>query len=256
MDIRQYILDWGHSGARAVLYGTISVGLGGLPNGRGRDISRWCMHRWCKGTSEALGVSRSVIGADILANAGQCVVVANHVSTADIIILGSVLTMDYRWLAKAPLFNVPFTGWHLRFAGHVPVYRGEQRHKNSALAKRIHQAVEEGASMMFFPEGTRSETGHLTEFRIGAFMAAIHEGLPILPVVLRGTAKLMKKNAPHTDPDAEKHCSVAILPEIFADPAIAGESDKQRAERLRDRVWDAYRAELYGDDGQPPRPDL
>ena len=247
MDLRQYIHDWGHAGGRAALYGSISVGLGGLP-GRGRSISAWCMHRWCKGTCDALGIERTVHHPERLANAPQAVMVANHLSTADIIVLGSILRSDYRWLAKAPLFNVPFTGWHLRFAGHVPVYRGEQRHRNSALARRIHKVVDEGASLLFFPEGTRSETGHLKEFRVGAFMAAVLEDLPVLPLVLKGTAQLMKKNAPHTDPDADKRCSITVLP--LVQPPKEGD-DRERAEALQAQVWEAYRRELYGE-GYPP----
>ena len=252
MNLFRYIRDWGHSGSRAAFYGTISLTLGGIP-GRGRSISQWAMHNWCAGSCDALGIMRDVTNGHLLHQTGQCVIVANHLSTADIIVLGSVIDTDYRWLAKAPLFKVPFTGWHLKFAGHVPVYRGEKRGRNAALAGRIHTVVEEGASLLFFPEGTRSDSGELTDFRIGAFMAAVREDLPILPIVLRGTGKLMAKNAPHTNPDADLNCGVKFLEPIHPTAGTEDEEDeKRRAEELRDAVWKAYRQDLYGPDAWPP----
>lgn len=243
MELRHYIHDWGHSGARAAWYSGISVGLTAfMPAKQRRKVASWAMHNWCRSTSDALGIERQLINGDILDSVEQCVLVSNHLSTADIIVLGSVLNFDYRWLAKAPLFRVPFTGWHLKAAGHVPVYRGDKRHRNSELNKRIQRVVrDEGASLLFFPEGTRSDNGHLKEFRIGAFMAAVIQELPIVPLVLRGTFDVMQKNAPHTNPNSDKKTSITVLPPLSAKP---DGDDKTRAEELRDRVWEAYRAEL------------
>jgi 1-acyl-sn-glycerol-3-phosphate acyltransferase len=239
--------NWGHVAARAAWYGTISCSLGGLPGGH--PISQWCMRKWSAGCADALNIQRALRGAENLDLAPQAVLVANHLSSLDILVLGSYLKRDYRWLAKAPLFKVPFSGWHLKFAGHVPVYRGEQRGKNQDIAARIHAVVEEGASLLFFPEGTRSEDGQLKPFKIGAFMTAVQEGLPVLPLVVRGTHELMKKNAIDLEIRTDRACSVTVLPPVALP---VGGDEKTRAEALRDATWRAMAAELTGPPGATP----
>ncbi len=244
MQVGHYIHDWGHAASRAVLYGSLSVGLGWIP-GKGRHISQWCMYRWSKGVAEGLEFDITVRGTEILDGVPQAVFVANHLSAADIIVLGSFLRHDYRWLAKAPLFKVPFSGWHLRFAGHVPVYRGEQRKKNRAIGERINDVVAEGASLLFFPEGTRSETGKLRQFRIGAFRTATHENLPVVPLVIRGTHGMMKKNAAHLDHEHDFTASVTVLPPL--QPTHTSGDDKGDAAELMARTHAAFAAELGPD---------
>ncbi len=231
--------NWGKAGVRAVGYGTLSLTCGVFPGGR--RVSRWAMRSWCAGSADALGVNRTLVNPELLESAPQCVLVANHLSTLDILVLGSYLERDYRWLAKAELFRVPFMGWHLALAGHVPVYRGEAKERNGSIADRIHRVVEEGASLLFFPEGSRSKDGELKPFRMGAFMTAATEELPVVPLVIRGTGKLMEAGAGDLAIDTSQSCSVTVLPPI---PVPLGESARLAAELLRDRTRAAFRHEL------------
>ena len=202
------------------------------------------MHECSVEDADGLGIRRQLVNAEILKAHPQAVLVANHLSTLDIIVLGSFLTRDYRWLAKSELFKVPFSGWYLHMAGHIPVYRGkEARERNRIISERVHLVVENGASVLFFPEGTRSDTGQLNPFRPGAFRASIDENLPIIPLVIRGTHELMEKNAPDLAIRKDKSCSVTVLDPIFPETVGQGEPD-ERVARLTEITYAAFHEEL------------
>jgi 1-acyl-sn-glycerol-3-phosphate acyltransferase len=151
---------------------------------------------------------------------------------------------------------VPFLGWHLGLAGHIRVHRKDKT-RNKELPERIRAAVKEGGSLLFFPEGTRSADGGLQQFKIGAFRTAVDEGLPIVPLVIRGTDQLLRKGAPAMAVErdqASRRCTLTILPVI--QPIPVGDP-KARAEDLRRRAHGAVHAELYGAgaDAAPARPE-
>ena len=113
------------------------------------------------------------------------VVVANHQSLADIVLLYA-LRRQFKWLAKRSLFAIPFLGWNMSLAGYIPL----ERNRQGSITRSIRQALEwlqQGMSVIVFPEGTRSRTGELGAFKGGAFTLAIQAGVPVLPVVLAGT---------------------------------------------------------------------
>lgn len=113
------------------------------------------------------------------------VVVANHASLADPFLL-SHLPFDQRFVAKEELFKLPLVGWLLRLAGDIPIHRGD--HESAvAMERECATTLAKGLSVTIFPEGTRSRDGVLGRFRPGAFRIAIAAGVPVLPVVLRGT---------------------------------------------------------------------
>lgn len=224
-----------HVGGRAVAYGTVSVTVGTLT--RRHEVGQWCMRSWCEGSLKGLGIRHSIENADLLEREPQCVYVANHLSQLDILLIGSYLRRDYRWLAKASLFKIPFLGWHLTLSGHVPVHRGETRGKNEALATRIHTVVQQGASLLFFPEGTRSRDGNLQHFRIGAFLTAVRESLPIVPLVVRGTHELFVRGSRDLSVHADRTCSLTVLPAVRL--PIEGD-EKTRAKSLMDATYAAY----------------
>lgn len=235
-------INWGHVALRAAPWGTFSVTMGPLTRGK---ASHFAMRQWCVGASDGLGIRRTLVNGHRLP-APQCVFIANHLSLLDILVLGSYMKQDYRWLSKEAIFKVPFLGWHLKSSGHIPVYRGEKRHLNKDLPKRIHRVIEEGASVLFFPEGTRSRDGLLKPFKLGAFYAAVDEQLPVVPLVLRGTDELMHKGAMDLAIDAERQCSVTVLePLIAPQPTDSSEeARKQAASDLRDMAFTAIADEL------------
>lgn len=238
MGAGRMLRDWGSVAAKAVGYGTLSCALG--PVTPGNRVSRWAMHRWALGACRGLELQRELVDGQNLERAPQAILVANHLSLLDTILIGSFLKRDYRWVAKAELFKIPFLGWHMALNGHIPVDR-RRREGNRSLPVLIHAAVEEGASILFYPEGTRSKDGKLQPFKIGAFRTAVAEELPVLPLVVRGTGQLMKKGALGVAPPEERKASVTVLPPV---PAPTEGDDAARAEALRDLVWQRFAEEL------------
>lgn len=129
---------------------------------------------------------------------GPYVVVANHQSMLDILLLSHV-PREMKWVAKEELFRVPWVGWMLRMTGDIPVRRGDPESGGEALA-RARQYLENGMSVMIFPEGTRSAKGTLLPFKSGAFRLAIEAGVPVLPIAVHGTAHGMPKGGPWVRP--------------------------------------------------------
>jgi 1-acyl-sn-glycerol-3-phosphate acyltransferase len=133
-------------------------------------------------------------GKENLPEEGQPVVyVANHQSQADIISV-FLLSRQFRWLAKASLFKIPFLGWAMTAAGYVPVNRGDRRSHVECM-KKARDHLSKGTSMLFFPEGTRSKDGKLQDFKSGAFRLARDAKVPIIPITLQGADDLLPKGS-------------------------------------------------------------
>lgn len=121
------------------------------------------------------------------------VVVANHQSLADIAVLYAT-RMQFKWVAKDSLFKIPFIGWCLSLTKHIRLSRG----KIGSIKQAYYQAgnwLNKGMSVVFFPEGTRSETGKIAKFQNGAFKLALQEKRPILPIVIKGTSEAIPKGS-------------------------------------------------------------
>jgi len=121
------------------------------------------------------------------------VIISNHQSMADIAVLYQT-KMQFKWVAKASLFKVPFIGWCLGLIKHIKLLRGDF----ASIKEIYHQAsqwLRKDISVLFFPEGTRSSTDKMNEFQNGAFKLAIKEKKPILPIYLAGTRDAIPKGS-------------------------------------------------------------
>jgi 1-acyl-sn-glycerol-3-phosphate acyltransferase len=121
------------------------------------------------------------------------VIVANHRSMADVAVIYKT-KMQFKWVAKESLFRVPFLGWNMSLARHIKLERGSF----SSIKKVYREAagwLRGGMSVLFFPEGTRSETDEMKEFQNGAFKLAIKEKVPVLPILIEGTGSAIPKGS-------------------------------------------------------------
>jgi 1-acyl-sn-glycerol-3-phosphate acyltransferase len=119
------------------------------------------------------------------------IIVANHQSLADIMVLYKT-RMQFKWVAKEVLFKVPFVGWCLSLGKHINLLRGDLGSIKDAY-REAGEWLKKDISVLFFPEGTRSETGEIQEFQNGAFKLAIKEKKPVLPVLIDGTRDAIPK---------------------------------------------------------------
>lgn len=134
----------------------------------------------------------SITGREKLPWRGPAVIVANHLSILDILVLYGLFA-PFKWVSKAEIFKIPFIGWNMRMNDYVGIRRGDRESIKQMMAdSRAH--LNAGSPLLIFPEGTRSPDGHLQKFRDGAFRLACEVGCPIIPVVLTGTADALPKH--------------------------------------------------------------
>ncbi len=242
--------QWGPFAARTAFYGTLSVTLGPLT--KDHSASLWAMKRWCRASTKGLRIEVVADGIENAPATGPFVYATNHQSIVDIIVLGSVLSGDYKWAAKRSLFKIPFLGWHLALAGHVPVDRGGGARTAANVIKAFEGVLGQGKPLLIFPEGTRSEDGILKDFKAGGFYAAVRAGVPIVPVALDGTHDLMKKGALDTGEDNIRIVRVRVGAPIA--PNTTGK-EAHRVADLKDRTHAAVTELLRSIGGRIPADD-
>jgi 1-acyl-sn-glycerol-3-phosphate acyltransferase len=179
------------------------------------------------------GVRVRTHGLERLAGPGPWIFTPNHQSHFDIAALLGWLPGRNRFVAKKELFAEPLLGTVLRTLGMIPV----DRENPLEAIQLLNDAARAGSSLIIFPEGTRSRDGTLLPFKKGPFIAAIHLGLPVVPVVCRGTREVMPKGG-----------YLAIVPgeiDVYVEEPIptAGLGYDDR-EALRDRVRAVVAARL------------
>ncbi len=134
-----------------------------------------------------------IIGRELVDRKKSYVIVLNHNTVIDIPTLYYV-PLNFRWVSKREVFKVPFFGQFLILHGDICINRGKAAEAMEQLLREGKMWISRGASVAIFPEGTRSKDGEIHRFKAGAFSLAKEAGVEILPVVLDGTATLIKKN--------------------------------------------------------------
>src|ERR1700685_1406842 len=107
------------------------------------------------------GVKVDVEGLDKIDPNGRYVFASNHLSYIDTPVVFSRIPVQFRFLAKIGLFKIPFLGWHLKDAGHIPVPREDPRASLRPLSRTAELIGSRGISVLFFPEGGRAKDGKL-----------------------------------------------------------------------------------------------
>ncbi|MGD8264441.1 MAG: lysophospholipid acyltransferase family protein [Desulfobacterales bacterium] len=144
-----------------------------------------------------LFVSRIKVTVNGLSNVDPSksfIYMSNHQSNFDIPVLLAYIPGQFRWLAKAELFKIPIFGHGMRGAGYISI----DRFNRDSAFQSIDQAAKKikgGVSVMIFPEGTRSKDGRIRPFKKGGFIMALNSGVPIVPVIVRGTWPIMSKDS-------------------------------------------------------------
>jgi len=153
------------------------------------------------------------------------VMVANHQSFLDILILFR-LFRHFKWVSKAEMFRIPCIGWNMTLNRYVKLRRGSPE-SIARMMTACERHLADGSSIMIFPEGTRSEDGRLRSFKHGAFTLARSAKVPLLPIVVEGTAYALPK---HGFVLRGHHAiRVRVLPEIPVEKVIDSTTEELTA---------------------------
>ncbi len=242
----RWIRQWVPFGARTVGWATVSL-IGG-PFSRGA-ASTWAAKKWSQSSATGLKIDIEATGQQNVPSGGF-VYMSNHESLVDILVLGASLPGDFKWAAKRSVMNVPFLGWHLRLAGHVPVDRSGSKEAAAAVTIAFETVLRNEKPLLVFPEGTRTTDGKLKEFKNGGFRAAVLAGKPVVPVALKGTFTLMSRDS--VDTGASKNREDRLVTVRIGKPIYPSTQLEEAAAvaDLRDRTRAAI-VEMLADASSP-----
>lgn len=169
-----------------------------------------------------------------------CVVVANHSSYLDGVILKAALPAHFCFVIKKEMVKVPLAGALLRRIGSEFVDRFN-RHSGGMDARRIIRTASGGQSLAFFPEGTFNEQRGLARFHVGAFIIAVRASMPVVPIAIRGARRGLPADTIWPRPGRIEVEVLGLL------PVEESKDSSEAAARLRD----ASRAMILAAVGEP-----
>jgi 1-acyl-sn-glycerol-3-phosphate acyltransferase len=159
-----------------------------------RSASVWvARHLWGPVLLWAGGAKLEVEGQENVDPTRPTIYVGNHQSTIDIPAHFAALPVNFRYVAKKQLQWVPMIGWYLWLAGHIFINRSNRQSAITSLETAA-QKIRGGTSIFLYPEGTRSDDGSVLPFKKGPFALALKARVPVVPVTIEGSGKLMPKS--------------------------------------------------------------
>lgn len=202
---------------------------------RGPDFLYRCGRIWARVGLRLAGVRVDCQEVLPPATAETVIYMANHQSNFDILALLACVRRPFRWLAKKELFRIPLFGAAMRAAGCIEVDRADREKAVASMDEAVRR-IQQGESVIIFPEGTRSPDARLLPFKKGGFMTALKAGVPIVPIAIRGSGAILPKHSLRLRPGT---ISVTFLPPV----ATAGLTLAER-DRLMAQVREALSASL------------
>ncbi|MFZ5565127.1 MAG: lysophospholipid acyltransferase family protein [Thermodesulfobacteriota bacterium] len=145
------------------------------------------------------GVRVKMINPQFIDPSRSYVVMSNHQSHYDVWALIGFLPLQLRWVIKMELREIPIFGLGCERMGHIFIDRSHPDRAYKSL-EAAGEKIRNGASVVFFPEGTRSTDGNLLPFKKGGFNIALAAGVPILPVTVRGSRQILAKGSARVRP--------------------------------------------------------
>ncbi len=158
------------------------------------DLVVWVGRSWIRWIFATCGLKIEVEGLENVPDGQGMVLMSNHQSALDIGALVLTYPHPWRFVFKREIAYIPFFGWVMALSDQIMIDRGN-RAKSVASLRKAANRVRDGVNVMIFPEGTRSPTGALREFKSGGFHLAIDAGVPILPVTVSGSIQLTPKHS-------------------------------------------------------------
>jgi 1-acyl-sn-glycerol-3-phosphate acyltransferase len=197
--------------------------------GNFRTMYRWGMAVIRLGV-RAAGIRVRVEGMENIPAGESCIFLSNHVSNLDPPVLLPVIPGMTSVFLKKSLMKIPLLGTAMRMGKFVPVARGGSREEAEKSVAAAADALASGLHITVFPEGTRSPDGKLLPFKKGAFFLAADTRAPMVPIMIRGTVRMMRKGSLKIYPgEAVVRFLPVLRPENYA---------------TKEELMDAVRAEM------------
>ncbi len=209
------------------------VGIVTWPLSPSGNLYLWYARIWSRMVFGVSGVTREANTPPGYDPDRPVIYMSNHESTFDIQALFSSIPGPVRMLAKKELLFVPILGWSMWMAGFVFIDRARRGEAIGSL-KRAAKQVRGGKSIVIFPEGTRSDGSGLLPFKRGGFHLAVEAGVPVVPVGIAGTAKVLP-----TQVLRPRGGKVVVL---FGEPITVDTA----ADKARERLMRQVRASIEG----------
>jgi len=180
-----------------IIYGSISLAISFFDSTGTVQIR--VARAWARMLLRVSGVRVHVEGLEHIDPNGSYVFISNHLSYMDTPVALANIPVQFRFLAKRGLFQIPFLGTHLSRAGHIPVPREDPRAAVRTMQTAAEVIKKKKVSLLIFPEGGRSRDGVLQAFKEGGVYIAIRAGVPVVPTIIIGTREVLPYGggAPH-----------------------------------------------------------
>lgn len=172
-----------------IFFGLISVAVSFFDKTGDRQIR--VARVWARSLLIVSGIHVTVEGLEHVQPGSSYVLASNHASYMDTPVVMASIPVQFRFLAKRGLFQIPLLGTHLGQAGHIPVPRDDPRASVKTMQLAAETIVRRHISMLIFPEGGRSLDGVIQPFKEGAAYIAIRAGVPVVPLALIGTHSVL-----------------------------------------------------------------
>lgn len=185
------------------------------------------------------GANMKVVGRENLPKEGAVLYVSNHQSFMDVPAIMAVLNRPTGFIAKDDLGKIPFFRDWVTELKAVLIARGDARKALTAIIQAA-KLLQQGHSMVLYPEGTRSRDGKLLEFKAGSLKAAQKGNAMIVPVAVDGAMDVMKRDSYLIH---KADVTITIMPAIPADEVKATDT-KELADRVKKQIADVLGQEF------------
>jgi len=223
----------------SIVLGAVAIVAGWVD--RTGNLSHRISSLWARWLCELNGIQVEVSGMENIMRDRAQIFVANHQSYFDIFALSGYVPVQLRWVAKASLFRIPFVGWSMKAAGYIGVDRSNRKKAYQSFLATI-EKVKQGYSVVIFPEGTRSENGTIGPFKKGGHLLAVRSQVPMVPVTLVGTGKIIKKKSMVINPGPIR---IILSPPIYLENSSA-HAGEDTLESIRKTICRTYEENTMG----------
>lgn len=194
------------------------------------------VQKWARSLLRLAGVRVELSGLENIPE-GPAVFVPNHQSYFDIPVLLAWLDKPHPLVSKQEVKKIPLIRTWMELLDCVFIDRDNARQSVAALGEAAKNMTQRGRSFIIFPEGTRSRGDEMGEFKNGGFRAALKAGVPVVPVVIDGTYKVMEANHMWIHPASVR---VKVLPPVPTQ-GMSREESKLIGEKVRGLILEARR---------------